>query len=149
MTTSMYTRLIEFATPDFDIALRLRDQVLRKPLNMEFQPEDIAEEYDSYHLACFDGHDQIVGVLTLKPINKEVLKMRQVAVLPEKQGQGIGTFLVQSAEVLAKNEGYSLFELNARENALKFYKRLDYQTEGKKFEEVGIPHYKMIKNILK
>jgi len=38
----MYTQVIEFATPQFDVALRLRDQVLRKPLKMEFYPEDIA-----------------------------------------------------------------------------------------------------------
>lgn len=145
----MYTRLIEFASPDFDIALRLRDQVLRKPLKMEFYPEDIAEEYNSYHLACFDDHDEILGVLTLKPISDDILKMRQVAVKLGNQGKGIGTYLVQSAEKLAIGEGYSQFELHARESAVKFYKRLDYKTLGKKFEEVGIPHYKMVKKQLK
>ena len=143
----MYTRIIEFATPDFDRALKLRDQVLRKPLNMEFLPEDISKEYDSYHLACFDDYDQIIGVLTLKLINEDVLKMRQVAVLPNNQGQGIGTFLVESAEIFAVKEGFQHFELNARETAVRFYKRMDYKIIGKKFKEVGITHYKMIKKV--
>ena len=78
----MYTRLIEFATPDFDMALKLRDLVLRKPLNMEFYSDDISKEYDSYHLAYFDDNDYLVGILILKPLNENVLKMRQVAVSP-------------------------------------------------------------------
>lgn len=143
----MYTRLIEFATPDFDIALKLRDLVLRKPLNMEFYPEDISEEYDSYHLACFDDRDYLVGILVLKPINESVLKMRQVAISPKYQGQGIGTYLVKSAESVAVCEGYSQFELHARESAVKFYKRMDYAMVGNKFEEVGLPHFKMKKKL--
>lgn len=143
----MYTRLIEFATPDFDMALKLRDLVLRKPLNMEFYSEDISKEYDSYHLACFDDNDYLVGILILKPLNENVLKMRQVAVSPKCQGQGIGTYLVRSAESLAVNEGYTQFELHARENAVRFYKRMDYETVGNKFDEVGISHYKMKKKL--
>ena len=143
----MYTRLIEFATPDFDMALKLRDQVLRKPLNMEFHPEDISKEYNSYHLACFDDSNQMVGILTLKPISEDVLKMRQVAVHPNNQGQGIGTYLVKSAESVAVNEGFSQFELHARETAVKFYRRMDYVTQGKKFDEVGVSHYKMKKKL--
>ncbi len=144
---SMYTRLIGFATPDFDMAIKLRDLVLRQPLNMVFQLEDIAQEYDSYHVACFDDYNQIVGVLTLKPITTDILKMRQVAVNPNCQGQGIGTYLVTSAEAIALREGYNQFELHARETAVEFYKRLNYTISGKSFLEVGILHYKMNKKL--
>lgn len=143
----MYTRLIEFASPDFDAAIHLRDQVLRKPLNMVFSTDDIAKEYDSYHLACFSDAADIVGVLTLKPIDKKTLKMRQVAVNPKCQSQGIGSYLVKSAESMALGNGYNRLELNARETAVLFYEQLDYQKEGKKFEEVGIAHYRMTKKL--
>ena len=36
---------ILFGTPDFDEALKLRYEVLRKPLNLDFVAEDIAKEY--------------------------------------------------------------------------------------------------------
>ncbi len=143
----MYTQLVEFATPQFDMALKLRDKVLRKPLNMEFKTEDIAQEYDSMHLACFDKYDHLIGIMVLKPISKKVLKMRQVAVDPDIQSKGVGTFLVNSAEVLAKNKGYNKFVLHARKSAVAFYKRLKYKTQGEEFEEVGIPHYKMEKKL--
>ena len=37
--------------------------------------------------------------------------------------------------------------LHARENVHKFYFKLGYRIEGDLFEEVGIPHYKMVKDI--
>ena len=143
----MYTQLIEFATPQFDLALDLRDRVLRKPLNMEFFPEDIATEYDSMHLACFNESNRLLGIMVLKPLEEKVVKMRQVAVDPSMQGQGVGTFLAKSAELLAKNKGYHKFVLHARESAVSFYKRMNYSIIGDQFEEVGILHYKMEKKL--
>jgi len=143
----MYTQVIEFATPQFDVALRLRDQVLRKPLNMEFYPEDIAKEFDSIHLGCYTDADNLLGVLTLKPVDNKILKMRQVAVSPSSQGKGVGTFLVQAAEILARRNGCSKFELHARDTAVRFYEKMNYTTVGEKFTEVGIPHYKMEKKL--
>lgn len=143
----MYTQLIEFATPQFDVALRLRDLVLRQPLDMQFYPEDIAQEYDSMHLACFDNSNTMIGIMVLKPISESVVKMRQVAVDPLKQGQGVGTFMAKSAEVLAKNSGYNQLVLHARKSAVSFYEKLNYAVIGDQFEEVGIPHFKMEKKL--
>ena len=56
---------ILFGTPDFDEALKLRYEVLRKPLNMDFEAEDIAKEYIEH--CCIATHDaRIVGVIQLK-----------------------------------------------------------------------------------
>ncbi len=50
-------------------------------------------------------------------------------------------------------ERYSLaagaigIEMNARDTALPFYLRLAYLIEGEGFEEVGIPHHRMIKRL--
>ena len=143
----MYTQLIEFATPQFDIALKLRDQVLRKPLGMEFYPADIAQEYDSLHLACFSDTNEMIGILILKPISNDILKMRQVAVSPNCQGKGVGTFLAKSAEGIAKRSGYKQFVLHARDTAVSFYKKMNYHSIGDEFDEVGIPHYKMEKKL--
>lgn len=143
----MYTQLIEFATPQFDIALKLRDLVLRQPLGMQFSAKDISQEYDSMHLACYSDTDQMIGILILKPIDDKILKMRQVAVSPDSQGKGVGTFLSQSAEKIARQHGFNKFVLHARETAVPFYKRMKYRSVGGRFDEVGIPHYKMEKKL--
>ena len=72
---SLYCSLIDFGTPEFDEALRLRYDVLRKPLQLEFETEDIATEYDSFHIACYDQYsNELLGILVLKPIDNHTLK---------------------------------------------------------------------------
>ena len=85
------------------------------------------------------------GVLLLKVAGANVLKMRQVAVATDCQHSGIGMLLVFFAEQYAKNNGFHLIELHARDTAKDFYLKLNYKVEGNVFMEVGIPHYKMKK----
>ncbi len=138
---------IEFATPAFDEALALRDLVLRKPLALQFHTEDITAESSEIHIVAYTDLKQIVGSLTLRLISTEEIKMRQVAVHPEAQGQQIGAKLVAESERVAKQLGHSIMTLHARDTAIPFYKRLGYSIIGDGFDEVNIPHHKMYKNL--
>jgi predicted GNAT family N-acyltransferase len=73
--------------------------------------------------------------------------MRQVAVFPKVQKQGAGTFLVNSSELIAKSLGYKKLELSARLPAVPFYERLSYTVDGEVYQEVGIDHMKMWKDL--
>ena len=44
-----YIGMYEFASPEYDEAVALRTEVLRKPLNMEFLPDQLAKEYADFH----------------------------------------------------------------------------------------------------
>lgn len=143
----MYILEIEFATPEFDEAVRLRTDVLRKPLGLVFTPEQLAGEYDQRHLGAYDAQGRLLGCLSLVPVDGQTWKMRQVAVAEAVQGSGVGKRLVGHSEALARSEGIRLITLHARETAVPFYQKLDYRVVGERFEEVGIPHYKMEKNI--
>ncbi len=143
----MYILQIPFATPAFDEWLALRDEVLRKPLGLKFHLKDIAQEWDSIHLACYSDQGLLLGGLVLKPLSDEEIKMRQVAVKPEAQGKGVGTHLAKAAEKLAFELGFRQMTLHAREEAVSFYKKLGYKITGKPFTEVNIPHRKMKKSL--
>jgi predicted GNAT family N-acyltransferase len=144
----MYCSIIDFGTPEFDEAIRLRYDILRKPLNLEFNVEDIEKEYNEYHLGCYNSiSNELVGVLTLKPLNNEIIKMRQVAVSKVQQSSGIGSFLVKASELFCKSKGYLKIELNARYEAVKFYLKNGYTAQGDIFQEVGIDHQFMFKNL--
>lgn len=136
---------IEFGTPEYDEAIALRYEILRKPLGMQYNTEDLAKEYDQYHLAYYDRSGRMVGYLNLTPISDVELKMRQVAVAAAMQGKGVGTRLVAASEDFAKEHGFQKITLHARETAVLFYERIGYQKIGERFEEVGIPHFKMEK----
>lgn len=137
---------IAFGSPEYSEEIKLRDLVLRVPLDLEFYPEDLATEYDSIHLVgSING--QIVAAMVLKPVSDDVIKMRQVAVHPEYQNMGVGSLFVQYAESVCIGYGYNEIELNARLVACEFYERLGYRKVGDQFEEVNIPHFRMEKLI--
>jgi len=143
----MYTLLIPFGTPAYDDAIRLRTEVLRDPLGLVFYKEDLAKEYDQYHLVCYSEQSMLLGCLVLLKTDDKTLKMRQVAVEPSCQKKGIGKLLVAESERFAATNGYKIMTLHARDVAVPFYKKLGYQTHGKPFTEVEIKHYKMTKTM--
>ena len=128
-------------------SIELRDEILRKPLGLEYNKADLEAESDSIHLLAYSSQQELVGCLVLKPLPNQELKMRQVAVKGNQQGKGVGKKLVAYSEDLAKEKGFAKIVLHAREVALPFYQKLQYQTVGDQFEEVGIPHFKMEKHL--
>lgn len=138
---------VPFATPLFDDMVALRTRVLRDPLGLKFTPEQLAAEWDQRHFACLDQNWNLKGCLTLVGQEKGRVKMRQVAVDPASQGKGVGQFMVEQSEAWAREHGFGIMALHARKTAVPFYEKLGYRTEGEEFEEVGIPHFSMTKNL--
>lgn len=139
---------ILFGSPEYDEAVALRYAVLRKPLGLEYTPEQLAAEYDQIHLAAFSDAGELIGYLNLTPVDARTIKMRQVAVAPNYQGKGVGKQLVRASEELALQRGFDLMTLHARETAVPFYLGMGYTKVGERFEEVTIPHFKMEKPLL-
>jgi predicted GNAT family N-acyltransferase len=124
----------------------LREEVLRKPLGMSLHNEDLSRDYTDTILAgLVDG--RVVACLMLHPKSENTVQLRQMAVYAHLQGQGLGRQLVQAAEVLAADRGYTKMILHARQVALGFYQSMGYIIVGDEFAEVGIPHYAMEKSL--
>lgn len=138
---------IEFGTPEYDESVALRDTILRKPLNMTFEPDALAEEWSDIHLGYYDNNFGLIGCLILSSVDEKTMKMRQVAVASRAQGLGIGKQLVLASEEKSKELGYHKMVCHARETAIPFYEKLGYKTVGKPFTEVNIPHAKMQKSL--
>lgn len=141
----MFVLPVSFGTPEFDELLALRYKILREPLDMDYTPEQIEAEWDSIHLACYSADWIPLGCLTLLPVDHAEVKMRQVAVSEKAQRKGVGKLMVEASETWAKGKGFHKMVLHAREGAVPFYQKLDYQIVGDRFFEVGIPHFKMEK----
>ena len=139
-------RVVDFGLPEYFATVELRRRILRWPLGLDFTPEELAAEQRDFHVAAMNDDDAI-GCLVLTPQNKTTVKMRQVAVEPEWQGKGYGKHLVEYSEQVARAEGFTTMVLHARENVVPFYLKLGYFLEGEPFEEVTIPHRKMVKSL--
>ncbi len=55
--------------------------------------------------------------------------------------------MVEEAEALCRRRGFRKIILHAREDAVEFYRRLGYQTEGEAFIEIGLKHRLMAKGL--
>lgn len=146
MDLAYYCIPIEFGTPEYDETVRLRYDILRKPLNKSFEEHDLALEYDAIHIACYEVRTmELVGCLILKPAVDGSIKMRQVAIADNVQRKGVGTIMVRYAEAFASKFGFEKMELHARITAVDFYIKNHYSKQGEVFQEVGIDHYYMFK----
>jgi predicted GNAT family N-acyltransferase len=139
-------RVVPHDSPEYWQAIELRRRILRHPLGLDFTAEDLAKEVNETHIVAID-EGKVIGCLVMVPQNCSVVKMRQVAVEPSLQGQGIGADMVRASEEWARDARYSQIELNARDTAVKFYRGLQYTIVGEPFEEVTIPHSKMVKDL--
>ena len=137
---------IIFNSTEYKSELELRDEVLRRPLGMSLYDENLDAERNDIHIGAFST-GKLVGVLILTQINEDLLKMRQFAVAENMRLLKIGTQLVHYAEKYATLHGFTTIILNARESAMPFYQKLDYNIVSDIFLEINIPHYKMSKSL--
>jgi ribosomal protein S18 acetylase RimI-like enzyme len=135
---------IAYGAAAYKASVALRNQVLRKPLGLKFAEEELEREHSDYHLICQD-EGEIIGCLILVPETPNEVKVRQVAVAPHAQRQGVGRALTKFAEDFARQRGFTMITLHARATAVPFYEKLRYERVGEQFTEVTIPHWKMQK----
>ena len=144
----IYPRIIQYKSPEYDEMIALRHKILREPLGLSFSEQDLEKDEQDFLLALFmPTTDQIIACCILTPIDDKIIKLRQMAVDESVQKTGIGTAMLSFAEYVAVKEEFEQIELNAREIAVGFYQKYDYEILGNKFTEVGIPHYKMKKQL--
>ena len=126
--------------------LKLRDDILRKPLGLHFSPSELEKEKENLLIGAYED-DQMLGCCMLVEQDPQTVRLRQMAVINDLQGKGIGRALMQFAENLARDRGYKKLSMHARKNALGFYEKLGYRRVGDEFEEITIPHYVMEKKL--
>ncbi|MEZ5013220.1 MAG: GNAT family N-acetyltransferase [Chitinophagales bacterium] len=137
---------VAYSTEAYQDIVTLRTEVLRKPLGLQFTPEQLAAEKDHIHIGLYI-HNLLAACLMLVPEADGRIKMKQVAVLPSEQGRGLGAMLVAYAESWAEEKGFSIMYCHARAEAVPFYIKMHYRITGEMFEEVTIPHFPMEKKL--
>jgi predicted GNAT family N-acyltransferase len=142
----MALKIIDYGTTDYQKMVKLRDEILRKPLGLQFTEAEIEKEKTNLHIAAYED-DQMLGCCMLVEEEPGVVRLRQMAVVNDVQGKGIGRALMQFAENLARDRGYKKITMHARNNAVGFYEKMGYRKIGEPFEEITISHYVMEKEL--
>ncbi len=142
----MALKIIDHGSPEYRQMVKLRDDILRKPLGLGFTEEELAEEANNILIGAFED-DDMLGCCMMVEENPQTVRLRQMAVVNDLQGKGIGRALMSFAENLARDRGYKVLSMHARKNAVGFYEKMGYVIASDEFNEVTIPHYVMEKRL--
>jgi GNAT superfamily N-acetyltransferase len=140
----MQIKLIEYGTTAYNQMIGLRMEILRRPLGLSFTKQQLEAEKDDLFIGAYENNI-LVGCTVLTPVDKATIQLRQMAVKENVQAKGIGSSLLEFAEKLVKEKGYTTLMMHARKTALGFYRKNGYDVKGEEFIEVTIPHYYMEK----
>ena len=138
-------KIINHGSLEYQSAVALREEILRKPLGLTFLPEELKKEKDSIHVVGFKG-DEVVATAVLVTEGLSC-KMRQVSVKADLHGYGIGSKIMAFCEEYAKIQGCNYIHCHARASSLQFYLKNNYAPNGDYFYEVSIPHIRMSKSL--
>ena len=142
----MALKQIDHGTKEYQQMIKLRTDILRKPLGLSFAPDELDMEKEDILIGAFD-EDEMLACCMLTKADQNCLRLRQMAVQNNQQGKGIGASMMNFAEILSRDKGYKKLIMHARETAVGFYEKLGYKVVGDKFTEVTIPHLVMEKKL--
>jgi predicted GNAT family N-acyltransferase len=124
---------------------------VRRAVFVEEQGVSETEEMDgrdeaARHVVAYDG-DRPVGTARLRIPDPDVGKAERVAVRQSHRDRGVGTALMDELETWATERGVETMTLHAQTRVEGFYERLGYETTSGVFQEAGIDHVEMHKQM--
>ena len=124
-----------------------RWEVLRKPIKMShISLKDNLEEA-SIHLMGVTSDGKILACGRLHLNTSYEAQIRYMGVSKDLRRSGIGSKMLKKLEDDAIKQGANQIMLNARENAVPFYKSLGYFEVGPYESDIQISHIRMEKKI--
>ncbi len=129
----------------FAECLALRLEVFVEEQQVPIEEEEDGLDVESTHFLAVDG-DAIVGTARLRIVDGEG-KAERVAVRAAGRRGGVGRALMRALESEASRVGARTMCLNAQVSAIPFYEALGYLAHGPEFDDAGIPHRAMQRDL--
>ena len=143
----MIIREVQYGGDGYREVLAMRDRLLRAPLGLTWSEADLAGEAEQLHFGLFDESGTLIACVVVKLLDDDTAKVRQMAVDEPRRGLGAGRRLLGGVEEILRQRGVRRIEMDARDTAVGFYRKLGYEIEGEEFTQVTIPHFRMTKAI--
>lgn len=141
----IHFKIVDFGSDEYKKSVALREEILRKPLELSFSQEELEVEKEHVHVVGFLGQELCAAAVLVA--NNEELKMERVATKASLQGKGLGSTMMTFCEAYAKKGGYKSIYCHARETAVPFFLKNKYAVEGESFQSKGFPVIKMRKPV--
>ena len=109
----MPLKFIDHDSQEYAQMIQLRDSILRKPLGLYFDPEELNREKDDVLIGAFE-EDKLIGCCLLTRTGNHTCRLRQMAEAAICRKKGIGGPLMTFAENVARDRGYATLTMHAR-----------------------------------
>ena len=123
---------------------------IRAEVFIEEQGVSLADEVDGRDGNCLHwlATDGAGPVATLRVLPKgDVAKIQRVAVLRRARGTGLGAALMRHVMAALAERGFRRATLGAQTEAIGFYMRLGFVARGPIYDDAGIPHRDMDRDL--
>ncbi|HEY8587857.1 MAG TPA: GNAT family N-acetyltransferase [Rhodanobacter sp.] len=124
--------------------LDLRETVFIHEQGVPEQRERDGLDVECWHVLARAADGQPIGCGRLSPAQHKIGRM---AVLSEWRRQGVGVALLRELVRRAQSQGWPHVSLDAQVSALPFYEREGFVAYGEEFEDAGLPHRKMRRDL--
>ena len=124
---------------DWHQTIAVRHRVLWPNKPPEFSK--VENDESGLHFGAFVG-SSLVCVASVF-IDADKARLRKYATLPEYQGQGVGTLVLEAIFAQLKQQEIGYFWCDARESAIGFYRRFGMQVAGERFYKSDVPYVNM------
>ena len=139
MTQNTYRIIDADYARDLALLRAIREPVFvieqKVPLDLEWD----ALDPECQHVLALDAEDRPIGTGRLTPMRT----IGRMAVLAAWRGKGVGDALLGRLIALARTAGWPAVSLHAQVDAIGFYRKHGFVTEGEIYIEAGIPHQSM------
>ena len=148
--------MVEVKTGNWNVlgqdAMRLRMQVFVREQGIPVEIE--ADEFDvtSLHAVAINGLGMCVATGRMLPSANEatradVMRIGRMAVARPLRGTQLGRQVLDALVDAAQRHGKRQVELHAQRTAESFYRRAGFSVVGENYEEAGIYHISMVKDL--
>ncbi|MGB1716366.1 MAG: GNAT family N-acetyltransferase [Gammaproteobacteria bacterium] len=125
-----------------------RWEILRKPLKTPNVPLKDNLEDVSFHFIAINSDNIIKACGRVHLNSSDEAQIRYMAVDKDHRRMGLGSAIVKKLEAEAKLLGATYVMLNARENAINFYKSHGYDEIAPYNSNIDVPHTRMEKRLI-
>ena len=134
---------------DIDLCLKIRRTVFIEEQNV---PEELEiDEFDTFSASCIHfmiyDEDNLIGTFRIISEKQNEAHLQRFCILKEYRGRDFGKNALQCADAFCLSNGYSRITLNSQCHAIKFYEKSGYTVVSDVFDDAGIPHVTMIKEL--
>lgn len=131
---------------DFPAIFAIRSAVFQIEQGVDASLEFDGKDQEAVHFLAI-LNDRPVGTARIRFLDASTAKLERLAVLAEARKQGIGRQIMHAAIAFLDEKNVSEIRIHAQEPVKEFYEQLGFVAQGDRFDEAGIPHIQMRKQL--